>query len=259
MGLEVTGGFVLLILIGMAAASGIGGGGMVMPIVIIFFGYYAEEAVSLSNFSIMTSGILRFVMNYSQKHPERNERLAIDYDTVLLLLPMVLMGSSVGVLLNKILPSVVIIVLLTIVLLYMAVKTTQRYKLVRNKELEKIRRAEARRSRITELKTKRESIRMSIAKNEHISDNINEVMSELESLLLEEEDYHALPDDPTKLKVLEKIRKREATHFDPRRLLIIFAIFGGMTVISIFRTNKQLGAELGIEKCGVVDWVLFGF
>jgi len=195
-GLEVTGGFVLLILIGMAAASGIGGGGMVMPIVIIFFGYYAEEAVSLSNFSIMTSGILRFVMNYSQKHPERNERLAIDYDTVLLLLPMVLLGSSVGVLLNKILPSVVIIVLLTIVLLYMAVKTTQRYKLVRNKELEKIRRAEARRSRITELKTKRESIRMSIAKNEHISDNINEVMSELESLLLEEEDYHALPDDP---------------------------------------------------------------
>jgi uncharacterized membrane protein YfcA len=205
-GLEVTGGFVLLILIGMAAASGIGGGGMVMPIVIIFFGYYAEEAVSLSNFSIMTSGILRFVMNFSQKHPERNERLAIDYDTVLLLLPMVLLGSSVGVLLNKILPSVVIIVLLTIVLLYMAVKTTQRYKLVRNKELEKIRRAEARRSRITELKTKRESIRMSIAKNEHISDNINEVMSELESLLLEEDDYHALPDDPTKLKVLEKIR-----------------------------------------------------
>lgn len=53
-----------MIIIGMAAASGIGGGGLVMPIVIIFFGFYAPEAVPLSNFSILTAAVLRFVMNF---------------------------------------------------------------------------------------------------------------------------------------------------------------------------------------------------
>lgn len=61
----------------------------------------------------------------------------MDYDTVLCLMPMVLLGSMVGVLLNKILPSVVVIVGLTLILAYMSYKTTKRYKTVVKKEKEK--------------------------------------------------------------------------------------------------------------------------
>lgn len=64
--------------------------------------------------------------------------MAIDYDTVLCLMPMVLLGSNVGVLLNKILPSIVVIVGLTLILLYMAYKTTKRYRTVKKKEEEKM-------------------------------------------------------------------------------------------------------------------------
>lgn len=52
-------------------------------------------------------------------------------------MPMVLLGSMVGVLLNKILPSVVVIVGLTLILAYMSYKTTKRYKTVVKKEKEK--------------------------------------------------------------------------------------------------------------------------
>jgi uncharacterized membrane protein YfcA len=136
--MEIVGGFVLMVIIGMAAASGIGGGGLVMPIVIIFFGFYAPEAVPLSNFSILTAAVLRFIMNFSQKHPEREERTSIDYDTVLCLMPMVLLGSMMGVLLNKILPSLVVIVGLTAILAFMSFKTTKRYFTVAKKEKEKM-------------------------------------------------------------------------------------------------------------------------
>lgn len=63
--MEIIGSFVLMVIIGMAAASGIGGGGLVMPIVIIFYGFYAPEAVPLSNFSILTAAVLRFIMNFT--------------------------------------------------------------------------------------------------------------------------------------------------------------------------------------------------
>lgn len=135
--MEIIGSIVLMVVIGMAAASGIGGGGLVMPIVIIFYGFFPPDAVSLSNFSILTAAVLRFVMNFNQKHPERKERTSIDYDTVLCLMPMVLLGSMVGVLLNHILPSIVVIVGLTVILLYMSYKTTKRYFTVVKKEKEK--------------------------------------------------------------------------------------------------------------------------
>ena len=81
-----------MVCIGLAAGSGVGGGGMVMPIMSLVFGFNAPEALSLSNFSILISALLRFIMNFNQKHPERKERLAIDYDTVLCFLPMLFLG-----------------------------------------------------------------------------------------------------------------------------------------------------------------------
>lgn len=62
-GMEWAGSFILMLVIGLAAASGIGGGSLIMPIALIFYGFAANNAVPLSNFCIFASSLLLFVKN----------------------------------------------------------------------------------------------------------------------------------------------------------------------------------------------------
>ena len=62
-------------------------------------------------------------MNLKLKHPNRNSK-ALDYNLIILICPNLLFGTILGVTLNKILPNLIIIFLLTILLFYNTYKTT---------------------------------------------------------------------------------------------------------------------------------------
>ena len=75
--------------------------------------------------NIFTASLIRFIINFKQKHPGK-DKLTIDYDIVVVLLPMVLFGIQIGSILNYILPAVAITIALTIVLIYMTYTTTSK-------------------------------------------------------------------------------------------------------------------------------------
>lgn len=67
-------GFVMMgAIIGFANAGGIGGGGLLMPIIIIFFGADVSDGTPISNFCIVISAIMRFIINFKQMHPDRKK------------------------------------------------------------------------------------------------------------------------------------------------------------------------------------------
>ena len=90
-----------------------------MPLFIVLFGFSVHQAVPISNLNILAGAVVRIIINWKQQHPEKENKLAVDYDLVIFLLPMILLGTMIGVMLNIVLPSVIIIAGLTLVLVYL--------------------------------------------------------------------------------------------------------------------------------------------
>ncbi len=91
----------------MATVAGVGGGGMFIPFCISFFGFSTKETIALSGFTILLCAITRFVFFIKEKHPEKNA-VVIDYGLASIMLPVVMMGSMIGVLFNIMLPSIIL-------------------------------------------------------------------------------------------------------------------------------------------------------
>lgn len=124
---------VLFFVSAIANAGGIGGGGLVVPILMVILQFYTHEAIPLSKLMIFAGAITSYILGFKIKHPFRNA-VAIEYNIPMLLCPMLLLGTMVGVTLNKVLPPIVIIVSLTLVLIYNTFKTFRKGKQLYLKE-----------------------------------------------------------------------------------------------------------------------------
>eukprot|EP00931_Biecheleriopsis_adriatica_P062069 TRINITY_DN37367_c0_g1_i1.p1 TRINITY_DN37367_c0_g1~~TRINITY_DN37367_c0_g1_i1.p1 ORF type:complete len:572 (+),score=102.65 TRINITY_DN37367_c0_g1_i1:71-1786(+) len=102
----------LLIAAALAAAAGTGGGSIFVP-VLISFSYLKESSiVALSQFMILLGSIVNLSVVVVRRHPEFPELPLIDYDCVVVLIPMLCTGVTCGVLVNRMAPSWVLLVLL---------------------------------------------------------------------------------------------------------------------------------------------------
>jgi len=108
-----------------AAGGGIGGGGLYVPLLIIVIGFETKEAVAVSQGCIVGAAIAHLIINVPKKHPLMDVPV-IDYGALLVLEPMLLTGSLLGVMLNGMMPSVVIMLILIVVLSLGAYKTGKR-------------------------------------------------------------------------------------------------------------------------------------
>lgn len=115
---EFIGFIVLPALVGMANVGGIGGGGLTVPLVKICWGFLTKQAIAISGTSIFVGSFIRFFYSQNKKHPDK-DATNIDYNVAIFMLPVVLLGSYIGVLLDVILPPIVIGFLLTSLLLFL--------------------------------------------------------------------------------------------------------------------------------------------
>jgi uncharacterized membrane protein YfcA len=114
----------ILIFIGSALsnAGGIGGGGLLVPILILFLNFNTKEAIPISKLMIFTGALTAFIMGIRNKNPYRNAT-AIDYNIAIVVIPLVLFGTMIGVTLNKVFPPILILVCLTVILIVNSYKT----------------------------------------------------------------------------------------------------------------------------------------
>jgi uncharacterized membrane protein YfcA len=119
---EIIGALFIIIGSALSNAGGIGGGGLLMPILVLFLNFNPKEAVPISKLMILTGALTAFLMGRKNKNPFRDSS-AIDFNIVVVVIPLVLFGTMIGVTMNKIFPPWMILSLLTFVLCISTYKT----------------------------------------------------------------------------------------------------------------------------------------
>ena len=105
---DIFGTLVLVILMALATMGGIGGGGVVVLIIQKLLFFELKEAIALSGFTIFVCSITRYFITLNVKHPEKKKCVALDYGLATVMMPIVLMGSFIGVWFNIMLPDIAI-------------------------------------------------------------------------------------------------------------------------------------------------------
>ena len=131
--LEIVGIIVVPIIMSLNVMAGIGGGGFVIPLSMYFFKFTFKGSVAISGFTMFISNAIRYIMIIKEKHPEKDAVL-LDYGLCSVMLPTILMGSLVGVILNLLLPSFVLMILLTALFLLLTVTTFLKARSIYKKE-----------------------------------------------------------------------------------------------------------------------------
>lgn len=121
---EVIGCILILISSGLANAGGIGGGPIMVIILMTLFEFKAHEAVPISQLIIFGGSLIAIFIKVFLRHPIKIRPL-IDFDISLLLCSPILIGTSLGVIINLIIPQWLILMLLTALLFYISIDTTR--------------------------------------------------------------------------------------------------------------------------------------
>ena len=107
----------------MANIGGITGGGLTVPFLITFWGFDMKEAIAISGFQSLVVAAVRYIYSRNNRHPEKNTT-HIDYGLVIVMLPLALTGSFIGVFFNLMLPPVILSIILTFVLVLLTIQST---------------------------------------------------------------------------------------------------------------------------------------
>lgn len=102
----------------MSVAGGLGGGPLYVPLMIIILNFSPFEAVPLSKSMVLGTAAGAVAFNVFKSYPGQPRRPLINYHAAALLEPPTIMGAMVGVFINVILPSWVIVVALLVVITF---------------------------------------------------------------------------------------------------------------------------------------------
>ncbi len=124
----------------MANCAGIGGGGTLVPIIRLFFNFLLSDAITLSNASIAVAATMRYIYNFKKPHPLRLDTngkscgTIVDYNITAVMMPMIIVGSAIGAILNYILPEPASTTVLFVTLTYILISHIYRLKMLIKKE-----------------------------------------------------------------------------------------------------------------------------
>ncbi|KIZ04589.1 hypothetical protein MNEG_3365 [Monoraphidium neglectum] len=106
------GGLGTLLVAALANLAGIGGGAFYVPLFYAVSGFSLKAATGLSQAAIAGGSLVTTLFNLGMRHPWDPGRPLVDLDLALVLTPAMLLGVSVGVLLNDLVPTWAVLLLL---------------------------------------------------------------------------------------------------------------------------------------------------
>ncbi|KAK4267449.1 hypothetical protein QN277_024228 [Acacia crassicarpa] len=101
--------------------GGVGGGGIFVPMLKLIIGFDAKSATAMSKCMITGGAGATVLYNLKQRHPTKDLPM-IDYDLALLFQPVLVLGISIGVILNVVFADWMITVSLIVIFLFISTK-----------------------------------------------------------------------------------------------------------------------------------------
>ncbi|WPT16204.1 Sulfite exporter TauE/SafE family protein 4 [Picochlorum sp. SENEW3] len=114
-----------LIMAALATSAGIGGGLFWVPLFTALMQFTVKSAAALSQSCVAGGCLGGTVYSITQRNPLTDSRPMIDYSLTLVLMPALVLGMSIGVMLNYIIPSLIISCILLVILLVISFRTFQ--------------------------------------------------------------------------------------------------------------------------------------
>ena len=99
------------------SASGIGGGAINSVLLMYLNNFSPKKAFSISNFIILSSSIAVFYIGIKIKEEDPNYSF-VDYDVILVFVPMLAIGGKIGQALLMIFPAIFLDILLFVNIIY---------------------------------------------------------------------------------------------------------------------------------------------
>ncbi|KAK9862471.1 hypothetical protein WJX84_009881 [Apatococcus fuscideae] len=115
-----------IVVASISPASGVGGGSFFVAVFAAIMQWGVPAAVALSQATMCAAAFSGAVASGFSSHPDDPKKPIVDYDLALILSPGMLMGSSVGVLLNAVMPHWLTSFTLTFFLGYIAYNTAKK-------------------------------------------------------------------------------------------------------------------------------------
>ncbi|RLN02231.1 hypothetical protein BBJ28_00000230 [Nothophytophthora sp. Chile5] len=119
-----------------SSAGGVGGGVIMVPAMVLIMSFDIKRATPISNMAILGGAVANAWFNLRKRHPSVDRPL-IDPDLALGMIPVVICGTVIGALVNKLLPSYILSILFVIVLAVGGTRTTLKGIRLHKKEVAK--------------------------------------------------------------------------------------------------------------------------
>jgi uncharacterized membrane protein YfcA len=110
----------------LSQCAGHSGGGTFVPLYRLIFSFDVKNAIRISNLTIVTAAFVSFLTNIPRSHPTKKDTkgkstgVMLDYNLVIIICPMGVVGSVIGAIFAEFCPEPVIIVAMTLCLLLLA-------------------------------------------------------------------------------------------------------------------------------------------
>ena len=108
---EIPGYIYIFLIILYSNISGIGGGYITIIVLYELFGFEYRKVLGYSAAINMVAALVRFAYYYKRKHPDKPHMTLIDYEMVMIMLPLGILGYMVGDVAFGILPIFVIAII----------------------------------------------------------------------------------------------------------------------------------------------------
>lgn len=265
---DALGSVIIFVFSAVAAGAGIGGGGIYVPVFVIVFSFGTHNAVPLSKATAFGTSASTVIFNYllKKRHPLDRHRPVTDYDSVLMFEPLVLMGASIGVILNAIFPSWLILILLVLVLSWVTKKTLAKgIETMRKETYAKKARKKIASSVVTVTSSSPSSAPspdsadaekdVVFAKYGTLPANASDV-----SPLLDPAEKAATVNDGALLEDNPKLayyNKRCRNNFPLDKVGLVLFVWGMILLLAAIRGGHGGGSIAGITKCSTKFWLVF--
>ena len=227
----------------LAAGGGIGGGGIFVPVYIIVMQLPPRIAIPLSAVTVMGGALASTLVNSQRRHPIA-DRPIIDWDIMLVMQPLILMGALIGTLLHRVLTEQILVVMLVVFLTITARAMLTKARKMYDAETRYIAKLETAQSHIW---VKREEKLEDIGENVTVETPLPDgAATEKQKILITNPDFYTLRSD---LLEQEKVNPRE-------KILAICAMFSLLIFLNVMVGGGGFVSPWNIRCGGIAFWTV---